>query len=116
MPEQPGGPFQPQDAFHENKSNSAVPEGIRHDDHAAAPASKADQQGMPWSGAGLDGVGYWQVLWLYLSSLLRLGEVYEMAGSHEDAVHAFREGQELVGVLCACSQIVSNCAGECFLS
>ena len=45
---------------------------------------------------GLVGIGYWQVAWLYLTSLLKLGEVYEMAGSHEDAMHAFKEGQELV--------------------
>ena len=45
---------------------------------------------------GVDGVGYWQVTWLYLTSLLKLGEVYEVAGSHEDALHAFTEGQELV--------------------
>lgn len=45
---------------------------------------------------GMDGIGYWQVAWLYLTSLLKLGEVYEMAGSHEDAMHAFKEGQELV--------------------
>lgn len=44
----------------------------------------------------LDGIGYWQVTWLYLTSLLKLGEVYDMAGSHEDALHAFKEGQELV--------------------
>ncbi|KAL0042551.1 hypothetical protein WJX79_003322 [Trebouxia sp. C0005] len=35
------------------------------------------------------------VTWLYLTSLLKLGEAYEVAGSHEDALHAFREGQEL---------------------
>ena len=52
---------------------------------------------------GLDGVGYWQVTWLYLTSLLKLGEVYEVAGSHEDAVHAFREGQELVSRSCIVS-------------
>ena len=48
---------------------------------------------------GLDGIGYWQVTWLYLTSLLKLGEVYDMAGSHEDALHAFNEGQELVCML-----------------
>ncbi len=68
---------------------------------------------------GLEGVGYWQVTWLYLTSLLKLGEVYEVAGSHEDAIHAFREGQELVStvsnhhfhvqaqVLHICSNVVS---------
>lgn len=43
-----------------------------------------------------EGPGYWQITWLYLTSLLKLGEVYELAGSHEDASHAFKEGQELV--------------------
>ena len=50
--------------------------------------------------AGVEGVGYWQVAWLYLTSLLKLGEAYEVAGSHDDAVHAFKEGLDLV---CACS-------------
>ena len=46
-----------------------------------------------------EGVGYWQATWLYLTSLLRLGEAYEAAGSHEDAVHAFKEGSELVSTI-----------------
>jgi len=57
---------------------------------------KAVAQGSVRGEVGVDGVGYWQVTWLYLTSLLQLGEVYEVAGSHEDALHAFREGQELV--------------------
>lgn len=67
------------------------PDGMKYD--AAGPEVA---QG-PMSGdSGLEGVGYWQVTWLYLTSLLKLGEVYEVAGSHEDALHAFKEGQELV--------------------
>lgn len=71
---------------------SAVgPDGMKN--NAAGPGIT---QG-PMSGeVGLEGVGYWQVTWLYLTSLLKLGEVYELAGSHEDALHAFKEGQELV--------------------
>lgn len=63
--------------------------------------SIADKQA---AASGLEGIGYWQVTWLYLTSLLKLGEVYEVAGSHEDALHAFKEGQELV-----CRQIPAYC-------
>ncbi len=62
----------------------------------AVPTEAAVAQGGVRGEVGVDGVGYWQVTWLYLTSLLKLGEVYEVAGSHEDALHAFREGQELV--------------------
>ena len=74
-------------SIHEAAEN-AVPE--------AAQPSRVRQSlgGAQLSGA--EGVGYWQVTWLYLTSLLKLGEVYEVAGSHEDAVHAFKEGLELV--------------------
>ncbi len=62
----------------------------------SGPTESAVAQGRVRGKVGVDGVGYWQVTWLYLTSLLKLGEVYEVAGSHEDALHAFREGQELV--------------------
>lgn len=63
---------------------------------AAARAAGARTKAGAADQAGVDGVGYWQVAWLYLTSLLKLGEAYEIAGSHEDAVHAFKEGLELV--------------------
>ena len=69
------------------------------DDDAADAAAKAAATRSGVGGAdqsGVDGVGYWQVAWLYLTSLLKLGEAYETAGSHEDAAHAFKEGLELV--------------------
>lgn len=62
----------------------------------AGPTEVAVVHGGLRGEVGVDGVGYWQVTWLYLTSLLKLGEAYEVAGSHEDALHAFREGQELV--------------------
>ena len=65
----------------------------------AGPIEAAVAQGGVRGGDGADGVGFWQVTWLYLTSLLKLGEVYEVAGSHEDALHAFREGQELVRII-----------------
>ena len=65
-------------------------------DVEAVPTGAAVAQGGVRGELGVDGVGYWQVTWLYLTSLLKLGEVYEVAGSHEDALHAFKEGQELV--------------------
>jgi len=65
-------------------------------DVEAVSTEAAVAQGGVRGEVGVDGVGYWQVTWLYLTSLLKLGEVYEVAGSHEDALHAFREGQELV--------------------
>ncbi|KAA6417398.1 MAG: cell division-associated BIMB-like, partial [Trebouxia sp. A1-2] len=61
----------------------------------AGPTEVAVVHGGLRGEVGVDGVGYWQVTWLYLTSLLKLGEAYEVAGSHEDALHAFREGQEL---------------------
>lgn len=63
----------------------------------AAPAQAAEARTRVGADqGGVEGVGYWQVAWLYLTSLLKLGEAYEVAGSHEDAVHAFREGLQLV--------------------
>lgn len=61
-----------------------------------------------------EGVGYWQVTWLYLTSLLKLGEVYEMAGSHEDALHAFKEGQELVCLHCPVPSAGSLCGASLY--
>ena len=75
--------------------------GSSHEAAGNATAAAAQAAGMGARvGAAeqgwVDGVGYWQVAWLYLTSLLKLGEAYELAGSHEDAVHAFQEGLELV--------------------
>ena len=69
-----------------------------HDDAAdAAAQAAATRSGGGGAGqSGVDGLGYWQVAWLYLTSLLKLGEVYETAGNHEDAAHAFKEGLQLV--------------------
>lgn len=70
------------------------------DDDTAAAAQEAGAPTRVGADQGVvEGVGYWQVAWLYLTSLLKLGEAYEVAGSHEDAVHAFKEGLELV---CVC--------------
>ena len=69
-------------------ANEAVPE--------AAQAIKVGQSIGATHLSGAEGVGYWQVTWLYLTSLLKLGDVYEVAGSHVDALHAFKEGLELV--------------------
>ena len=71
---------------------------ISHDaaDDAAAQAAGTRFTAGAADQSGVDGVGYWQVAWLYLTSLLKLGEAYETAGSHEDATHAFNEGLELV--------------------
>ena len=76
------------DRSHEAAADAAV-EAAARAAGAGSKAGAADQ-------AAVDGVGYWQVAWLYLTSLLKLGEAYEVAGSHEDAVHAFKEGLELV--------------------
>ena len=87
-------------------AQDAVQDSTTDPDTEQAKASTLDVEDGPTEAAvarggvrgevGVDGVGYWQVTWLYLTSLLKLGEVYEVAGSHEDALHAFREGQELV--------------------
>ena len=66
------------------------------DAEAAATAAGAGTKAGAADQAGVGGMGYWQVAWLYLTSLLKLGEAYEIAGSQEDAVHAFKEGLELV--------------------
>lgn len=69
-------------------------------DGAAAAAQEAGARTRVGADQGVvERVGYWQVAWLYLTSLLKLGEAYEVAGSHEDAMHAFKEGLELV---CLC--------------
>jgi len=88
------------------QSQDAVQDSTTDPDTEQAEASTLDVEAVPTEAAvaqggvrgevGVDGVGYWQVTWLYLTSLLKLGEVYEVAGAHEDALHAFREGQELV--------------------
>lgn len=71
---------------------------ISYDAADAAAKAAATRSGVGGADqSGVDGVGYWQVAWLYLTSLLKLGEAYETAGSHEDAAHAFKEGLELVG-------------------
>ena len=75
--------------------------GAVHDD-SAQTADLVWEHGQAGVSMSRDGMGYWQVAWLYLTSLLKLGEVYETVGSHEDALHAFKEGQELVSI---CSHI-----------
>ena len=80
------------------------------DDAADAAAQAARTMSGAWGAdlSGVDGVGYWQVAWLYLTSLLKLGEAYETAGSHEDAAHAFKEGLELVCHFLSFTQILQS--------
>ena len=75
---------------------------------AAAQAARTKSRAGGVDQSGVDGVGYWQVAWLYLTSLLKLGEVYETAGSHEDAAHAFKEGLELVCRFLSCILILQH--------
>ena len=99
-----GPPSQP--SHRSPQSQDAVQDSTTDPDTEQAEAYKLDVEAVSTEPAvaqggmrgevGVDGVGYWQVTWLYLTSLLKLGEVYEVAGSHEDALHAFTEGQELV--------------------
>ena len=97
-PEEEQDPSQSQDTGSAEADSAVFTEGNDSSDISAAGVAAG--QGVV---VGLDGVGYWQVTWLYLTSLLKLGEVYEVAGSYEDAVHAFREGQELVSRSCIIS-------------
>ena len=92
----PGGPQGPADAALKNADGSDIGHDAADDaaDAAAQAAGTGSRAGADQN--GIDAVGYWQVAWLYLTSLLKLGEAYEIAGSHEDAMHAFKEGLELV--------------------
>ena len=47
-------------------------------------------------GFALDTVGWWQTSSVYLASLLQMGELHEMLGAPDDAIHALKEGEELV--------------------
>ena len=49
-----------------------------------------------FAAAGGPAPGTWQVTWLYMTCLLRNGELYEQLGAWEDALIAFKEGLVMV--------------------